>query len=226
MQPWHIAWTLCVVPILAAHGAYLIAIEAGAVPSCVPYIDGCVSISRAGRNGNALYWFRGLLMPCASLLVLYWWQQKAWLDRLLPNARSKHRWIFATGSTAAVCLLLYANFLGSSGDIYNLMRRFGVTLYFALTALAQLLSLHTQTRAAFDAASRRLTNFQFILVSTQWGMGLIHVATKPLLPPATQDVLENAIEWHFALYITLFFGFSARIWQLQQFRWTFSATAR
>jgi hypothetical protein len=221
MQPWHIAWAICIVPILAAHGAYLIAMASGTAPSCVPYIEGCVSISRAARVGDSLFWFRGLLMPCASLLVFFWWMQKSWLDRLLPASRKKHNWIFASGAVGALFLLLYANFLGSSGDMYNLMRRFGVTLYFSLTAMAQLISLHTLTRKDIDlsAATRRLVQYQLALVGIQWVMGTGHVIAKFILPEEVQDLLENGIEWHFALYMTLFFGFSARIWQLQQYRW-------
>jgi hypothetical protein len=221
MQPWHIAWTLCIVPILAAHGAYLIALSTDSAEACIPYIDGCVSISRAARVGDALFWFRGLLMPCASLLVLFWWLQKTWLDQLLPSAHRKHLWIFVSGAIGALFLLLYANFLGSSGDMYNLMRRFGVTLYFSLTAMAQLISLHTLTRADIDLAPpiRRLVRGQLILICIQWVIGIGHVIVKSLLPADAQSQLENVIEWHFALYMTLFFGFSALIWQRQQFRW-------
>jgi hypothetical protein len=221
MQPWHIAWTLCIVPILAAHGAYLIALATEAAPSCNPYIDGCVSISRAARVGDSLFWFRGLLMPCSSLLVVFWWLQKKWLDQLLPASKKKHNWAFTSGAMGAIFLLLYANFLGSSGDMYNLMRRFGVTLYFSLTALAQLISLHTLTRVESEvsASVRRLMRYQFALVGIQWIMGIGHVIAKMVLPEDVQDLLENAIEWHFALYMTLFFGFSARIWQQQNYRW-------
>lgn len=219
MQPWHIAWTLCIAPILAAHGAYLIALVTGTAPSCIPYIDGCVSISRAARVGDSLFWFRGLLMPCASLLIVFWWLQKTWLDQICPAAYKKHRYVFASGAIGALFLLLYANFLGSSGDLYNLMRRFGVTLYFSLTAMAQLVSLHTLTKVDLAPPIRRLVQYQLALVGIQWIMGIGHVVAKAILPADVQDLLENAIEWHFALYMTLFFGFSARLWQLQRYRW-------
>ena len=221
MQPWHIAWTLCIVPIVAAHGAYLISLNADTAAACIPYITGCTSISRAARVGDALFFFRGLLMPCASLLVFFWWLQKTWLDQLLPSAHRKHLWVFASGAIGALFLLLYTNYLGSSGEMYNLMRRFGITFYFALTAMAQLISLHTLTRAdiALEPSARRLVRGQFILVGLQWVVGIGHVIAKSQSPEDVQNALENAIEWHFALYMTLFFGFSARIWQLQQYRW-------
>jgi hypothetical protein len=220
MQPWHIAWALCIVPIVAAHGAYFIALLTDSADACMPYIEGCTSISRAARVGDALFFFRGLVMPCASLLVFFWWLQKTWLDQLLPSAHRKHLWIFASGAVGALFLLLYANFLGSNGEIYNLLRRFGVTLYFSLTALAQLVSLHTLTRKDIDlsASTRRLVMAQMILVSLQWVIGLGNVVAK-LLAPENESQIENVVEWHFALYMTLFFGVSAVIWQRQQYRW-------
>jgi hypothetical protein len=222
MQPSHVAWTLCIVPIVAAHGAYLIALNAGTAEACIPYIYGCTSISRAARVGDALFFFRGLMMPCAALLVFFWWLQKTWLDRLLPSAHRKHLCVFMSGAIGALFLLLYANYLGSTGEMYNLMRRFGVTFYFALTAMAQLISLHTLTRTDIDLAPpiRRLVKGQLVLVTLQWFVGIGHVIAKSLSQSEDlQNWLENAIEWHFALYMTLFFGFSARIWQRQQYRW-------
>ena len=222
MQPWHIAWTLCIVPIVAVHGAYLIALATDSAEACIPYIEGCISISRAARVGDALFWFRGLLMPCASLLVFFWWLQKTWLDELLPSAHRKHLWIFTSGAIGALFLLLYANFLGSNGEIYNLLRRFGVTHYFSLTALAQLMSLHTLTQRdiALSPKTRRLVRGQFILISIQWVIGIGLVIAKWLVPDDDARArLENIVEWHFALYMTLFFGFSALIWQRQQYRW-------
>jgi hypothetical protein len=216
MQPRHIAWTLCIVPI-----AYLIALLTDSADACIPYIEGCTSISRAARVGDALFWFRGLLMPCASLLVFFWWLQKTWLDQLLPSAHRKHLWIFAAGAIGALFLLLYANFLGSNGETYNLLRRFGVTFYFSLTAMAQLISLHTLTRKDIDLppATRRLVQAQLILVSLQWVIGIGNVIAKLLAPEDARNQIENVVEWHFALYMTLFFGVSALMWQRHQYRW-------
>lgn len=221
MQPSHIAWTLCIVPIVAAHGAYLIALLTDSAEACFPYVAGCTSISRAARVGDALFWFRGLIMPCASLLVFFWWLQRTWLDELLPSAHRKHLWIFASGAIGALFLLLYANFLGSNGEIYNLLRRFGVTLYFSLTAMAQLISLHTLTRKdiALPPAARRLVQWQLILVSLQWVIGIGNVIAKLLAPEDARNQIENVVEWHFALYMTLFFGLSALLWQRQRYRW-------
>jgi hypothetical protein len=221
MQPSHIAWTLCIVPIVAVHGAYLIALLTDSADACIPYIEGCTSISRAARVGDALFWFRGLLMPCASLLVFFWWLQKTWLDQLLPSAHRKHLWIFVCGAIGALFLLLYANFLGSSGEIYNFLRRFGVTLHFSLTAMAQLISLHTLKRKDIDLppAIRRPVQLQLTLVSLQWVIGIGNVIAKLLVPEDAENQIENVVEWHFALYMALFFGVSALMWQRQRYRW-------
>ena len=43
------------------------------------------------------------------------------------------------GLISGLALILYATFLGSEGDGYRFMRRFGTTIYFGFTYLAQVL---------------------------------------------------------------------------------------
>ena len=60
-------------PILAAHAAYLLNIYAGSELDpryiCQPYLEGCVSISRAARSGPGLLLFKSVMLPCAVLLL-------------------------------------------------------------------------------------------------------------------------------------------------------------
>jgi hypothetical protein len=61
-------------PMVAAHAAYLLNVHEGAGLAaefvCMPYLDGCVSISRAARSGSGLTLFRALMLPSALLLFL------------------------------------------------------------------------------------------------------------------------------------------------------------
>ena len=56
-----IAWLAAIVPFVAANAAYLISASADLVPWCVPYLEGCTSVSRAARTGIASPVFRGLI---------------------------------------------------------------------------------------------------------------------------------------------------------------------
>lgn len=100
MQPRTIALLVSLLPIIAANLAYLISAFDGHVPWCIPYIDGCTTISRAARHGDAIYVFRALMMFYAVLLIWYWWVVKAWLTRLDNPSTHITSLIFSS-----VCLL-------------------------------------------------------------------------------------------------------------------------
>lgn len=63
-------------PIAAGHGAYLLNIysssELAAEFVCMPYWEGCVSISRAARSGPGLLPFRWVMLGTVPLLPLTW----------------------------------------------------------------------------------------------------------------------------------------------------------
>ena len=60
---WPLPLLLTLLFVVAAHAAYLLSIEGGHVPACIPYLDGCVSISRAARHGWGNHLFRLLVIP-------------------------------------------------------------------------------------------------------------------------------------------------------------------
>ena len=59
-------------PALAINFCYLLAASQGHVPWCIPYLEGCTSISATGRQAPESYLFRALIIPTAVLLVFYW----------------------------------------------------------------------------------------------------------------------------------------------------------
>ena len=69
---WPLPLLIAVLFLVAAHAAYLLSIQAGHVPACMPYMEGCVSISRAARHGLGNHLFRMLVIPCAVLHALVW----------------------------------------------------------------------------------------------------------------------------------------------------------
>ena len=69
-----IAALTAVVPTLTVNVCYLISSTQGLVPACVPYFEGCTSISSAGRYGVSYYLFKVGMVAGAVLLVLFWRQ--------------------------------------------------------------------------------------------------------------------------------------------------------
>lgn len=216
--PRLIGWLNTVIPVLAVVVGYQIAIHEEVAEACMPLVEGCTSISRAVRNGSALYWFRLWMMPLSMLLVFYWVLQYRWLEGLLGKRR-RHKAILILGMISALALVLYANFLGSQGDFYRFMRRFGVTFYFAFALLAQLISLQSLRSAAFSfqGGALRLLRMQWGLVVIQWLIGLISLSVT-IAQPGNQFELENIIEWNFAVAMIAFYALSGELWHRHPIR--------
>jgi hypothetical protein len=200
-------------PILAVHAAYLVNIgPAGTLAAefvCMPYLDGCVSISRAARSGPGLYLFRWTMLLTAGLLVLCWLDLRPWLRDLSAGTQRRRDWIRVLGLVGAVFLVLYVTALGSEGEWYRWQRRYGVIFYFAGTGLAQLLLLwvlwpHRHSLA--DGRLRRPIGILAGLVGLQWALGVFSSVKRLLFrDPALIDRLENITEWWFALPMSVAF---------------------
>ncbi|MCH8501560.1 MAG: Frag1/DRAM/Sfk1 family protein [Aliidiomarina sp.] len=220
MQPKHLAWIVFIIPIIAVHGAYFIGLYQGVAHVCIPYLEGCTTISRAARMGDAIFLFRGLMMPLAMLLVLFWYLQSNWLQQLTGRS---HKVIFLIGTIGALFLILYVNYLGTGGDFNRFMRRHGVIIYFAGTVLAQMLSINALHKCGGEAVSklRKLMQVQLSFIVVCWLLAMISLAIN------TSGVIwasqgENIIEWFFALFMSLYFAVAARMWEQTRYTWQFS----
>ncbi len=208
-----IAWAAAIVPLAAANAAYLISASAELVPWCFPYLEGCTSVSRAARTGIASPIFRGLMLPQAMILVLYWWLCAEWLRGFAPQYVAMRRAILVLGVTAALFLVLYATYLGVTGAFYQWMRRYGITVHFSATLLAQLLLTW--------AVARDLRLPQWIRhgkLGLCGAMLVLGAASIPLqhLMPDTGAV--NAIEWSYSVLMLAFFPLTGEAWRLSSFR--------
>ena len=55
-----------VLPIVVVHACYVISVQAGIIPACIPYASGCTSISAAGRHGASYVLFKAGMIPAAK----------------------------------------------------------------------------------------------------------------------------------------------------------------
>lgn len=207
------AWLNAAVPLVAVLGAYIIAIYQGYDAACNPLWSGCTSISRAARYEDAIFWFRGLMLPLSTLLAIYWIFHYRWLNARIGSCR-RHTVILWIGIIAALALTFYANFLGSDGQVYRFMRRTGVTFYFGLAMLAQLLSVYSIYRHQRQQPDGllRLVRWQFLFIVVQWTIGLISLGVTITQPDFSYQA-NNILEWNFALMMTGFYAVSGMIWK-------------
>lgn len=188
-------WFLCWI---AGFITYFISVSEGFVPECIPFIDGCTSISKTGRHGYSYYIFKALMMPAAMVIVLYWILTFSWLKAQGERSSVSLVLILFFGVTAGLFLILYTTFLGSEGDIYRLMRRFGTIVFFLFSYLGHCL-------LAF-----RCYKLLGINRCVGWKLGLCVLVTVQLIIFAfskqiatDHDSLENVIEWQSAYILTL-----------------------
>ena len=222
---WAIPLTGGLLPAVAVLVALQLSVRLELIPACNPLIEGCVSISAAARHGLANHIFRALVLPAAALQGLTWMLCPGWLNGLGASADRPLRALPWLGLLAALFLVLYGTFLGTEGEAYRWMRRYGVVFHFGLTCICMVITAGHLLRLAAPGAIALPMRFDRVLVGlclVLLGLGLAS-AFSPLYAPdeLVRDRVQNALEWIGGLIFTLFFlalawlwhrtGFSARL---------------
>ena len=210
------AWVALVnglLPMIVVNGCYIVSVIGNYIPGCIPYLQGCTSISSAGRYGAAYSLFKLGMVPVAVLLAYFWLLARRWLVTLGDFDYRQLRSMVYIGVTGAAFLILYAAFLGTKGDVYSLLRRYGVTVYFSFSYLAQLLLLHYLTMLrdrGFIKLPRSITGGMLTIAIMLLFLGLISIPIGNFIFIAEKKIIMNAIEWNFALLLS---GYYLLVWQ-------------
>jgi len=216
---WSIALLAGLLPLLATAIAFELSVRLGLIPLCNPFLDGCVSISRVARHDLPNIVFRALLMPAAVLQGACWVMCPAWLRGLGAAPDRLQRSLPALGVAAAAFLILYATFLGTEGEGYRWMRRYGVVFYFGFTCIGMLIVAGEMQRLVPRRRRERwITNAVLALCAALPVLGLVHALVPLALPgPNVRDTLENVTEWWAGAIFTLFFLVLAWAWRATNF---------
>lgn len=192
-----------ILPLVAVHLCWWLSTQAGHVPACNPYLDGCTSISATGRHGLPYYLFKALIIPTALVYLAVWAVAAGWL-RQLGRRRAA---VLLCGVVGAVFLIVYATFLGSDGALYTWLRRFGARMFFAFTALAQLLLTWQLWRSGLRSAWVRA---MLALCAAQLTIGVASLPVPLLVEDPT--AIQNIVEWTYALAMNAVFLALAGAW--------------
>lgn len=209
-------------PIVGINIAYVIAASLEHVPACFVYLEGCTTISSTGRAAPESLWFRATIIPTAVLTMICWRLVGSWLKCLEKELYQGSAVIQILGILAAVFLIVYTVALGFIGPEYVVQRRFGVTLFFGFTFLAQILlarrlwhiSINFPLRYPRKLASLKIILSWFILV-----VGLISIPVSNLIG---SDIPENIVEWNFSLLIYCYFLLIYLGWKATGFKVSFN----
>lgn len=213
---WPLAALAALLPLVAASGSMVMSMQQGLVPACNPFVDGCVSVSRAARHGLPNLWFQVLMVPAATLQALVWVLAARWLQPSVGPLDRGLRALAPLGVAAGVALVLYATFLGTEGAVYRWLRQYGTVVYFGSTCLCLLL-LGRAVLTRGSAADLHLARWHghalvaLAVVLPLLGLGNAVVAT--FFDDALKARVENVTEWWGSLVFVLGFALIAAIWR-------------
>lgn len=218
---WAIPIIAGLLPAVGTVIAFYLSVRQDLVPACNPLIEGCVSISRAARYDLPNHIFRGLALPGAVLQALTWVLCAGWLKGQGASPDRPLQLLPWLGVLAGIFLVLYGTFLGTEGEAYRWMRRYGVVFYFGLTCISMVISAGHLLRLAqsgWIAPPMRLDRVLVGLCLLLLALGLAS-GFSPLYTPdeQTQDRVGNALEWNGAFIFTVFFVLLGWLWHATRF---------
>jgi len=215
MQPRTLAILITLLPLITTHAVYLLSGYEGNVPWCNPYFDGCTTISQAARSGNSIYIYRVTMIAYAVLMIWFWLYTKQWLEQILHEKSKLTDTILWVGIIGTLFLMVYIDFLGTTGEINRFMRRYGIMIYFTFTPLAQVLLLKLHYRALESGTTENIKKpvlqFQLYVLLLMSIIGI----TSIILDVAQLKTYEseNIVEWSFALLLNIYYAGMIFIWR-------------
>jgi len=220
MQPRTLALIITILPLLTSNGVYLLSAYEGFIPWCMPYIDGCTTISQAARSGNAIFIYRATMIAYGVLLIWFWIYAKQWLNLLNGHTTKVSRIILWLGIVGAIFLIVYIDFLGTTGEVNRFMRRYGIMIFFTFTPLAQLLLLkqHYDFLPSMSGGFIKpitikpgVLHYQLIVILLMLIIGIISIILDVTQNKTYES--ENIVEWNFSLLLNLYFIGMIFIWK-------------
>ncbi|MBL8324360.1 MAG: hypothetical protein JNJ89_05315 [Rubrivivax sp.] len=212
---WPLALLAGLLPLAAALGAWALSTAQGLIPACNPFVEGCVSVSRAARHDLPNHLFRALMLPAAALQALSWLLASRWLASLLGRYRLL-AWLAPLGALASVALVLYATFLGTEGAIYRWLRQYGTVVYFGGTCICLLIAgggVQRAVRAGRLVLARWAEHAMVALAVALVTLGLVNALVAAFMGDELKGRMENVTEWWGALIFVLGFFALAVIWR-------------
>ena len=181
-----------IIPFIAIHLSFILSVQNEYLSLCNPYIDGCYSISRVARQPSSIIIFKVLMLISALFLFFLW-------PRLFkPNY---NKLLILIGRLGSLFLIAYIVALGEEGFFYEIMRRFGVFIFYIFTLISQwVFTFSTQMRIRRFFLKNFLIN---IIVFLQLLAFLLAIPFFIFFK--NYGYIENIIEWWITLLITLWF---------------------
>ena len=202
----HLCLICFLLPLFTVICSYIWSANLNLVNWCFPNIDGCSSISRAGRYFPVKFFFKPLMFIYAIFLGIFW---KKLYDTLRKENISISKLYLLIAICSVLFLILYIIFLGE-GKYYRFFRQVGIFIFIFFTVLSQILySIKIKKLSYFNYNLKNKISLYAISIGV---IGLI------LLPFVILEIIEiknfkNIVSWNYFFliqiyYLITFFGFT------------------
>ena len=210
MKLWALPFGLGILAIISGNIAFIISVNEGFIETCFPYLEGCASISKSGRHGLAAISFKLMVLPLMALLSVYWFISYNYIKKLIPSYSVKSSLMLTLGIIGSLFGILYTAFLGSEGDIYQLLRRFGIYLFFLGTYMAQVMEVIQLSKINYLKNLMSFKGMRFL----NYLIGFIILISSPFFGLIdNDDWLENVLEWNITFLTCFYFVLSSLLWR-------------
>jgi hypothetical protein len=225
---WPLALLAALLPLAATTIATTLSMQQGLVPSCLPLLEGCTSISRAARQGVANHVFQALMLPAATLQAIVWVLMAVWLGQRGASGRGVSL-LAPLGIVAGIALVVYGSFLGTEGPVYRWLRQYGTVVYFGGTCLNLLFTgqaLQQLVRRGRLALPRVLEHGMVALAVALVLLGLCNALIGAAVGEPWKDRIQNISEWWGSLIFVVGFAAIGVLWRREDVRFGLPAWRR
>jgi len=155
------------------------------------------------------------MIAYSVLLIWFWLYAQHWLDQLYGYTTKTSRIILWLGIIGATFLIIYIDFLGTTGEVNRFMRRYGIIIFFTFTPLAHLLLLRQHFNILPSIPEGTINpgvlKSQLIVLLLMLAIGIISVILDVTNIKTTES--ENIVEWNFSLLLDMYFLTMFFIWK-------------
>jgi len=210
-----------VVPFVTINVCYVLGVSLDHLPSCIPYLSGCTSVSSTGRIAPESLVSKAGLLSSAVILAFLWLRCATFLQ-LGGQTPSRLTMLRVLGFLAALFLALYSVTLGLREEEYRILRRIGIDGFALSSLFAQVLFIVLYRPMRIDA-TRKLTRW---LIAFCIALPLLGIAAEVAkwagLP---RRAANNTVAWNAFVVASAYYAVLGRIWWHHGFSREFRITS-
>ena len=194
----HLCLICFLLPIFTVICSYIWSANLNLVDWCFPNLDGCTSISRAGRYSPVKFLFKPLMFVYALCLIFFW---KTYFDILRNENIKISKFYLLTALSSVLFLILYIIFLGE-GKYYRFFRQVGIFIFIFFTILSQILYSFKIKKLSYFKG-----NLKNKLIFYSTSVGVIGFFLLPFVVFELVEIknFKNIVSWNYFLLMQIYF---------------------